>query len=55
MKTQEPIKNERSTSQADTLTDLPVSDEQANQTKAGSPGLFEGDLCGKPAKAVIHL
>lgn len=52
MKTQEQIKNERSTNQDDTLTDLPVSDEQANQTKAGSPGLLEGDLCGKPTKAL---
>ena len=35
MKAQEQIKNDESNFQADTLTDLPVTDEQANQTKAG--------------------
>lgn len=55
MKRQEPIKNDGNTIQADTLTDLPVTDEQANQTTAGSSGLFEEALCGKPKKAVIHL
>jgi hypothetical protein len=35
MKTQEMIKNDEVDSQADALTDLPVTDEQANQSKAG--------------------
>ena len=36
MKATENVKNDNLSPQADALTDLPVADEQANQTKAGA-------------------
>jgi hypothetical protein len=36
MKAQEKIKHEEINPQADALTDLPATDEQAKQTKAGA-------------------
>ena len=36
MKTKQKEKNDVSTPQADALTDLPVTDGQANQTRAGA-------------------
>jgi hypothetical protein len=41
MKTAEKLKKEEMNLKADVLSDLPVSDEQAEQTKAGgTPKLF---------------
>jgi hypothetical protein len=36
MNAQENIKNEESNLESDALTELPVTEEQANQTKAGA-------------------
>ena len=38
MKVQEHIKNDDINLQADALTDLPVADEQADETKGGASG-----------------
>ena len=40
MKEQQNVKDDNINLEADDLTDLPVTDEQADQTKAGSPYLF---------------
>lgn len=47
MKAQEQIKKDGSNFQADTLTDLPVTEEQANQTKAGTEPIWgtDGAIC----------